>query len=1400
MGESTPARPFTNHSCARILALLLALFLIASPLFPFFDGPVREVSAAHLSGWTRVFHLHDGASYGTGEYDWMNSTGVYNPAYSDYDGDGNQGITIRKNVPPQRWHHWFLYPPVSSNLVLAGDMTAHIWAKSLGNESASLIRAMFQDMPPGQYGNPPSWTTIGTVTIPMNGPFYSEWQLYTFTFPGVSYTLPAGHLLSLTVQRGDSLNDQLLVWYDKTDYDSYVTLRTTTFVDINSAWTQDAFGSPRSTFSDQENPVAVCNVSNLFGAYDIASAGVSIAYAGNGTTILTSTPMNVLRTDPSATPYWRQYGLALPALAKGSYLVNMTAADPQGTPTWYPTWYVCSLTIVSADHLSVDSPSTAEAGADFTLTLAALDPSNATVTGWVGTVQLEAFKADRSGLARGSLSVGFVVFTPSDAGQRTIPNETYSAGEETIAIKATSGGATGWSGNLTVSSGRVETIDITPPVGTLDAGASVSLEAIATDSLGNVNVTWTPVWSVSGGIGDITGTGTNVLFSAMTLGTGNITCRDTSTGIERNITVIVQAGALSRIVVTAGSDPDQVHEGETLLLTAVGYDVRGNEVNLTGATWDTGTSGSITGSGGSATFIAGLIPESGTIHSRKGGVSGTLNVTILNAINGPWIYPPVPMQIRNEDSGSWDVSLTGHWNDVDGTSTLTWWGEGVNTSLFLISHEASSNAIIRFYTQPNQWGDDSFELWVVDTEGHRARQTVYVSIKPVNDPPEFVNAVPEQLYVKFDTPYTFDYTYYVRDVDNPKSDLSLRSDVSDVYFNGLMATFMFPAKPGHGDYFEIVTITLSDGEASDQLKTVVWVTDDTPPSLKASLPDQTINEGDVNVYAFNLSAYFFDLDGDYLVYSKGFTNVKVDIRENNTVYLSAPNEWWGVEQGTFTATDTRGALKTDTLNITVLPVNDRPRILRDIDAVFVKYDSVYYLYLSSIVLDPDNALDSLTFNISDPHVQEGFGPTGAECLRILFPGSLSGGPFTGPYTVLVTVNVSDPLGAWVLWDFSVRVTDNEPPTVIAPNPDELYYSFPEDTWLNHSLLLDELFMDPDDAMTFYLSGPTHIFARVLPNGDVNLSAAVNWSGTEAFNITAMDQRGGWAFLQVYITVTPVNDAPVIYPIHNFINKGHQFRTAHYPIYQFVWDSDNPYSELTIIASPSASVSIVGTDLFVSLPDGVNVITVTLQASDGELSSNSVTFKVGVESTTAEKIGWPYSFPLVLLGVGVVAFFLASRIPRPYALENIFLIHNDGRLIANVTKEENTILDKDVVSAMFTAVQEFVRDSFQKGEVGLKKLEIGDKTVVIEKGKSVYLALIYSGWPAKETFDMLPMLVRDVEERYKERVAKWNGTMKTVRGVDKMLQEYMVDKYEPGVWHEEEELAEKEWVDILTKEA
>jgi hypothetical protein len=1390
----------------RLLAALFALFLVASPFLPLTDQGVHNAAASSLPSWSRVFHLHDGVTYSAGTYDWMNSSGPTDPRF-DYDGDGFEGVSIRKNVPPQRWHHWVLYPEVNTDVVLAGDLSAHIWARSRYNESATLVTAIFWDMASGQLPTvdpsigPPAYVEIGRATVPLTGPDYDILKLYTITVPGVSDTIPANHFLLLSIQRGDSLNDWLIVDYDKTVHDSYVSLNTSTFVAMSDAHIEDLSGSPRGIFSDQENAIVDANVTNPFGCYDIVGAVATILNESG--VVISATPMSLVQSDTSVPGYWIRYNLALSLLAAGNYTVNVTASDPQGTPTWQNL----SLTILEADHFDVSAPSAIVARSLFSMTVSARDSSDSIMTNWVGTVQLAPYKSDMSTNGTGLLARTTLTFTVGDSGTVTISDQSYTFGEETIRIRVSDGLHLGWSDPIIVSSGPVMRVDISPPgPETVISGTSVVFTATGLDAFGNQNTTWSPNWTVPSTIGDTTILGFSATFVASHEGSDYIECKNDLTDANSTVRIDVVAGDLASIIITAPTNPLVISEGDSQALTATGYDSHGNIVVFSVAVWSTTTSGRVNGSGSSAIYSAGFVPEVGVINVRVGSIVGALDVEVVSGLYGPWL-DSIPVQIQNEDVGTWQLSLTGYWHDDNSTELLVWSVEDVNTSIYFITHDSAANSVLKFTSQPDRSGQDEFTLWVVDRDGYWTYQRVSVNIRPVNDAPLFVNSPPNRLYVRYDESYAFDYTYYVSDVDNARSELRLSavmssSSLGTVNFDGLIATFLFPSDPSRGStYFEIVTLAVADPPgAYSEMKFVVYVTDDHPPRLNASLPDVTLYEGETLHYCFNLDTFFYDVDSSYLYFTFGFQHIQIFIAWNHSVYVNASEEWSGTTDGTFTATDPEGALKMDTVTVTVIAVNDPP-VVQIPGSIIVKHNVTYYLYLSQYVWDPDNSMESLTITFSDIHVKYTSSFMGSHRLEILFPGSIPDSEtYLGPYLAYVHMEVTDPSGLMTPCDFTVLVTDDAPPTVIASNPDIVYYSFSEDSYLNNSMKLYDLFRDSDDAtLNFTITGNRHIHIREYSNGVVNLSADVNWSGTEVLNIIARDPHLGWASLRAYVTVTEVNDAPWIQSIPNMIVRTGRIDAPFY-ILSYITDSDDGPEDLTITASPAENVAVVGGYLYVTLPHGVDVITVTIQASDGRSQSNIISFNVGVSKTMAERIGWPYSFPLVLLAAGVAGYFLASRIPRPYALENIFLIHNDGRLVAHVSKEDNTNLDKDVVSAMFTAVQDFVRDSFQKGEVGLKKLEIGDKKVTIEKGQSAYLALIYSGWPAKETFESLPMLVRDIEERYKGRLEKWNGTMKTMRGVDKMLQEFMADTYKPGTWHEEEGIEDAQWVDILEKEA
>ncbi|MGB2581603.1 MAG: hypothetical protein WBD03_03920, partial [Thermoplasmata archaeon] len=581
--------------------------------------------------------------------------------------------------------------------------------------------------------------------------------------------------------------------------------------------------------------------------------------------------------------------------------------------------------------------------------------------------------------ASGSLGISSVTLYPSDAGQLVVSGQTYDFSEETIVIRAVSGPHDGWSSSIVVSSGPVTSIAISPPPDPsveLGAGEFKEFSVVGTDEYGHVNTTWAPDWFLYGDIGSLVTDGFTATLEASFSGSGFVNCTNVPTGAFVSVPVTVDPSGLSTIV-TSPSDSITIREGVTQIITAVGYDSYGNVVDIAGAVWSTNTSGTLVGGGSSATYTAGYIPETGAIEVSVGGIKATISVIVINALNGPSWLNTIPVQIASEDS-DWTLNLDSYWQHPDGTDDLSWYAEGVNTSLYIVIHDSVFVEYVKFLTQPDKWGDDIFRLWVRDPDGFSTYQDVTVSILPVNDRPRFVNELPTELYVKFEKSYSFDYTYYVKDVDTAKSSLRMTSSLlTNIYFDGVIGTFLFPEKDGTDSYFEIATLTVTDAlegvgydsTNSDSIDVVVRVTDDNPPSLNQSLPDITFYEGDVDYFAFDLDDYFFDIDNDYLVYTYGFQNVDEPTIDKDTheVYFSATSEWSGTTEGTFTAIDPIGALKVDTISVTVIPVNDPPTI-RDPGTVHVRYEQTYYLDATMYVTDPDHSFEELVFAFNTPYV------------------------------------------------------------------------------------------------------------------------------------------------------------------------------------------------------------------------------------------------------------------------------------------------------------------------------------------------------------------------------------------------------------------------------------------------
>jgi len=128
----------------------------------------------------------------------------------------------------------------------------------------------------------------------------------------------------------------------------------------------------------------------------------------------------------------------------------------------------------------------------------------------------------------------------------------------------------------------------------------------------------------------------------------------------------------------------------------------------------------------------------------------------------------------------------------------------------------------------------------------------------------------------------------------------------------------------------------------------------------------------------------------------------------------------------------------------------------------------------------------------------------------------------------------------------------------------------------------------------------------------------------------------------------------------------------------------------------------------------------------------------------------------------------------YRVEQIFLIHREtGILILHSHSEEANIGDSDAVSGMFTAIQDFVRDSFSASkEEELDSVEVGRYTVWVERGPYVVLACVIRGDAPRHFRNLMREQLEIIHSRHGPLLEQFDGDNTKLKYCQPLLEEML----------------------------
>ena len=135
----------------------------------------------------------------------------------------------------------------------------------------------------------------------------------------------------------------------------------------------------------------------------------------------------------------------------------------------------------------------------------------------------------------------------------------------------------------------------------------------------------------------------------------------------------------------------------------------------------------------------------------------------------------------------------------------------------------------------------------------------------------------------------------------------------------------------------------------------------------------------------------------------------------------------------------------------------------------------------------------------------------------------------------------------------------------------------------------------------------------------------------------------------------------------------------------------------------------------------------------------------------------------------LGFVPTSGGPR---IEEVFLLAKGGILISHLSRRMIHPKDRDILAAMFTVVQEFVRDSFQGKAGALEEMQLANFRVRVVRGQHTSLAIVFPGALSEKFLAHAKGALEAFEEMNAGALDPWIGDAAHLNNVDQLLEELL----------------------------
>jgi hypothetical protein len=120
----------------------------------------------------------------------------------------------------------------------------------------------------------------------------------------------------------------------------------------------------------------------------------------------------------------------------------------------------------------------------------------------------------------------------------------------------------------------------------------------------------------------------------------------------------------------------------------------------------------------------------------------------------------------------------------------------------------------------------------------------------------------------------------------------------------------------------------------------------------------------------------------------------------------------------------------------------------------------------------------------------------------------------------------------------------------------------------------------------------------------------------------------------------------------------------------------------------------------------------------------------------------------------------------FDLTEIFVVYEDGRLIDYATVKGDVEGDKDIISGMLVAIQNFVKTTMSAKN--LDSFEMGDKRAIMERGRYLIMTCMVEGTTPPTLRDQMQDLIQKLEGLYAGVIENWDGSSEPFKDIRRHL--------------------------------